>query len=96
MDFEVKGIHYEVSETTTEHIQKKMKRLEYANEFIMNLSISIEREKSEYNLNANFNFRWGAAGHIHLSSHDLYKGIDLMIDKLDSKITKEKEKIQDH
>ncbi len=96
MDFEVKGIHYDVSEHTMEHLKKKMKRLEYANDLLVNLVISIEREKSVYNIDANLNFRWGTSGHIHLSNHDLYKGIDLIIDKLDIKITKEKEKIQEH
>ena len=96
MDFEVKGIHYDVSETTKEHLQKKMKRLGYADDYVMTLVLSIEREKGNYNLNADLNFRWGGNAHIHLSNHDLYKGIDLMIDKLDNKITKEKEKIQAH
>ena len=96
MDFEVKGIHYEVSDHTKEHLQKKMKRLAYADEYVMNLIFSIEREKGNYNLDANLNFRWGTSAHIHLSNHDLYKGIDLIIDKLDNKITKEKEKIQEH
>ena len=96
MDFEVKGIHYEVSDKTMEQIQKKMKRLEYAQDFLVSLALSIEREKSDYHLNANMSFRWGTAAHIHLTNHDLYKGIDQIIDKLDNKITKEKEKIQDH
>ena len=96
MDFEVRGIHYEISDKTMEHIQKKMKRLEYANDFVVSLDLSIEREKSEYHLNSNVSFRWGAGAHIHLTNHDLYQAIDLIIDKLDSKITKEKEKIQDH
>lgn len=96
MEFEVKGVHYELSEKTVEQFEKKMKRLEFASELISNLSFSVEREKNLYNLSADFTFTWGAAGYISLSNHDLYKGIDLIIDKLENKISKEKEKIQGH
>ena len=94
MKFEVKGIHYELSDKTLEQFEKKIKRLEFANELVSNLTFSVEREKSQYNINADFSFNWGSDGHISLTNHDLYKGIDLIIDKLENKITKEKEKIQ--
>ena len=96
MNFEIKGIHYEVSQRTVEQFEKKIKRLDFASELLSKLTISVEREKSQYNLSADFSFTWGSGGHIMLSNHDLYKGIDLIVDKLENKISKEKEKIQSH
>ena len=96
MNYEVKGIHYEVSDTTREHIAKKMKRLSFASDLVVDCTISLIREKSGYKVDANTNFRWGATSHLSVDCHELYKGIEILIDKLENKIRKEKEKIQDH
>ncbi|MDR1894444.1 MAG: HPF/RaiA family ribosome-associated protein [Spirochaetales bacterium] len=96
MNIEIKGIHYELSEKTLEQFQKKMKRLEFASDFIKTLEFSVEREKSLYNLSADFTFTGGNPSHLHISSHNLYEGIDLIIDKVENKISKEKEKMQNH
>jgi ribosomal subunit interface protein len=97
MNYEVKGIHhYEISEKTLEQFQKKIKRVEFAADIIKTLEFAVEREKSQFNISADFTFTWGTPSHLHVSCHDLYEGIDLIIDKVENKISKEKEKIQTH
>ena len=96
MNYEVKGIHYDVSDTTRDHIAKKMKRLEFASDLVTDLSFSLIREKHGYKVEANTNFRWGKASHVSVECHELYKGIELVMDKLEGKVHKEKEKIQSH
>ena len=54
------------------------------------------RGKAGYVINSDVNFRWGLSHHIKVSNHDLYDAIDSIIDKLKHKISKEKEKIQEH
>jgi len=96
MDLQIKGIHYDVSERTEEQIEKKVKKLEFAKDMIVDLLFKIEREKSIYNINVDITFRWGLSHHMKVSNQDLYDGIDSVIEKLKHKITKEKEKIQEH
>ncbi len=96
MNLQIKGIHYEVSDRTVEQIEKKVKKLEFAKDMITDLLFKIEREKTGYVINSDVNFRWGLSHHIKVSNHDLYDAIDSIIDKLKHKISKEKEKIQEH
>lgn len=96
MNYEVKGIHYDVSDTTREHIAKKMKRLDFASDLVTDMSLSVIREHHGYKVDANTNFRWGKSSHVSAEAQELYKGIELVIDKLEAKVRKEKEKIQDH
>ncbi|MCL2792097.1 MAG: HPF/RaiA family ribosome-associated protein [Spirochaetaceae bacterium] len=96
MNLEIKGIHYEVTDRTTEQIEKKVKKLDFASDMIMDLLFRIEREKGIYIISVNINFRWGLSHHIKVEDHDLYDGIDKIIEKIRNKVAKEKEKIQDH
>lgn len=96
MRYEVKGIHYEISDTTREYIEKKMKKLKFASDLVKDLILSLVREKHGYKIEANTTFRWGGTSHLSVECKELYKGIELIIDKLKGKISKEKEKIQEH
>lgn len=96
MNLEIKGIHYEVTENTTEQIEKKVKKLDFASDMIVDLLFRIERDKGLYIISVNINFRWGLSHHIKVEHHDLYDGIDKMMDKIKNKVAKEKEKLQDH
>ena len=96
MNLEIKGIHYEVAERTIEQIEKKVKKIDFASDMIMDLLFKIEREKGLYVISSNINFRWGLNHHIKVKNNDLYDGIDQIIDKIKNKVAKEKEKIQEH
>ncbi|MCL2293760.1 MAG: HPF/RaiA family ribosome-associated protein [Spirochaetes bacterium] len=95
MNLEIKGIHYEVTDRTIEQIEKKAKKIEFAADMIMDLPIRIEREKGVYIISVNINFRWGLTHYIKVEDHDLYDGIDKIMDKIRLKVAKEKEKIKD-
>ncbi|MCL2480357.1 MAG: HPF/RaiA family ribosome-associated protein [Spirochaetaceae bacterium] len=96
MNLEIKGIHYAVTERTTEQIEKKVKKLDFASDMIVDMLFRIERDKGIYAISTNINFRWGLSHHIKVENHDLYDGIDAIIEKIRNKVSKEKEKIQDH
>ena len=96
MKLELKGVHYEITQEDRDFVDKKKKRLSYAENHVVDLLLSISRDSREYKIEANINFRWGSTGHIRVDTYDVTKGLDIMFDKLDSKINKEKEKIQDH
>ena len=96
MHFELKGVHYHVSENTTEYIDKKLQRLESVKDKLETLHLTITKEKNLFKVEVNFHFTWGSPSHISVEGHDLWPAIDQLFDKLTLKIKKEKEKIVSH
>jgi len=61
---------------------------------IVDLIITVRKEK-DFEASATVNFRWGDAARVEENDFDLSAAIDKMIDKLEAKITKEKEKVKE-
>ena len=96
MNLEIKSVHYELEDELKEYIEKKIHRIDYALDLLVDLQIIISKEKRRFKIECNINFRWNYATHMKVVSYDLKPGIDKLLDKLDNKILKEKEKIQKH
>ncbi len=96
MNLEIKGIHVEITDKIREYIDKKMPRLDFAKDHLIDLLLHFSHEKSMYRLEANLNFRWGHSIHVGSDGFDIFEGIDKLFDKMEQKILKEKKKIQDH
>lgn len=96
MNIEIKGVHYDVSKNTREHIEKKLKKLEYTKDIIIDLLFTITKVKNGYTVENNINFRWGTHAHLKVESFELFEGIDRLFEKLEHKVSREKEKIQQH
>ena len=58
--------------------------------------VIFSQEGSQYILEATINFRWGNSNHMRVKSFDTFEGIDKLFDKIELKVLKEKNKIQDH
>jgi putative sigma-54 modulation protein len=61
---------------------------------IIDLIITLKKEK-DFDAEATVNFRWGVSIHVKENDFDLFSAIDKMMDKLESKIIKEKEKVKE-
>ncbi len=98
MTVEIKGVHYDVTDKTKEYItEKKLRRLKHVEEMIVDMHLTLSREKKGYYIvSSDVHFRWGQNAHLKVEDRDLYKAIDLCFDKVEGKVTKEKEKIQAH
>lgn len=96
MNVDVKGVHLEISQHVHEYLNKKLKRLGYAEDLIVDLLFTLTQDAKAYKAEVNINFRWGTTAHIGVNAFNLIKGIEQLFDKMDVKINKEKEKIQEH
>jgi len=96
MNLEIKGVHYDIEDETKDYIEKKIHRIDYALDLIVDLMITITKEKRRLKIESKINFRWNYSTHLKVVSYDLKPGIDKLLDKLDNKILKEKDKIQEH
>jgi putative sigma-54 modulation protein len=60
----------------------------------VDLLITLNKEK-DFGAEATVNFRWGVSVHVKENDFELVPAIDKMMDKLETKITKEKEKVKE-
>jgi len=98
MTVEVKGTHgYTPGESTKQYVEKKLKRLDHVKDHVADLHVTLDHENSgEYKAESNIHFRWGTMGHMKVTDRDLFKAIDMLFDKIETKATREKNKKQDH
>ncbi len=92
MNIEIRGVHYHISDTTNEFIEKKLQRIEFAEEYIVDLTVTVNKESHGYRVDGKAHFRWGVHLIVEEESHELYEAIELMIDKLEMAVRKEKKK----
>jgi len=95
MNVDVRSVHFDLSEHSREYLNSKLSRIDYAKDMIVDLLFVFTKDAGQFRLEVTANFRWGKQAHIVESAPELNAGIDLLIDKLDQKITKEKEKIRE-
>ena len=92
----IQGVHFDVPDDIKEFIDKKLQKIDFAKDKIIELEITITQEPKEYIIEVHVHFQWGKSGHIKVHEHNLRSGIDKLIAKLKEKVTKEKEIIQEH
>jgi len=96
MDYQIKSVHYHVSDATKEFIDKKMKKLTHLKDYISDFDFVINKETHEYIVEAHVHFKWGTITHIKEKDIELYPAIENNFHRLEVALTKEKEKKQDH
>ena len=94
MKTEVRAVHFNLHENAKEYLDKKIERLDYAKDLITDLMFTLTRDK-DFKAECTVNFRWGRQDHLVEEDFDLLVAIDKLIDKVEHKISKEKEKIQE-
>ncbi|HIS14201.1 MAG TPA: HPF/RaiA family ribosome-associated protein [Candidatus Ornithospirochaeta stercorigallinarum] len=94
MNLTVRGINYVPSEETKDFIDKKLKKLSFADEYLHDLDISIKRETKGigYHIDAMMHFTWKKEKVVSQDCYELYEGIELIADKIQAAAKKEKEK----
>jgi putative sigma-54 modulation protein len=92
MNFDVKAVHFTLREDTKEYLARKIGRIHNAENMIIDLKFTFTKDK-DFTAETTVNFRWGVS--VHLKEHDfeLNPAVDKLIDKLEAKIIKEKEKV---
>lgn len=91
----ISAVGFEFEKKQSEMIEKKMKRIAYAEDLIIDLIVRVKHDKA-YSFDATMNFRWGNQGHAACEDFDFAAGVNKLMDMLDAKIKKEKDKVQNH
>jgi putative sigma-54 modulation protein len=94
MNIDVKAVHFSLPDDARAYLDRKITRIHNAENMIVDLLFTLTKDK-DFSAEATVNFRWGVSIHVKEHDFDLNPAIDKMMDKLEAKITKEKEKAQD-
>ena len=94
MNKSVSAQGFTLEKDQTELINQKLQRIAYADNLIVDLILRVKEDKKFY-FDATVNFRWGANAHLTSDDYDFAAGLNKLMDVLDTKIKKEKDKIQE-
>jgi putative sigma-54 modulation protein len=94
MNTEIKAVHFSLSDETREHLERQLTRIHNAENMVVDFLFTLTKDK-DFSAEVTVNFRWGVSIHLKENDFDLNAAIDKLMDKLDAKIAKEKEKVQE-
>jgi putative sigma-54 modulation protein len=94
MNTEIKAVHFTLNDDVKDYLNKKIERIHNAENMIVDLLITIKKEKN-FDAEATVNFRWGVSVHIKEEDFEITTAVDKMMDKLEAKVIKEKEKVKE-
>ena len=94
MNTEIKAVHFTLRDDAREYLNKKIERIHNAENMIVDLLVTLTKDK-DFDAEATVNFRWGVSIHVKEHDFELNPAIDKLMDKLETKVTKEKEKIKE-
>jgi putative sigma-54 modulation protein len=94
MNIDVRAVHLTLKEDGREYLDRKIARIHNAENMIIDLIITITKDK-DFEAEATVNFRWGVSIHVKEHDFELNPAIDKLMDRLEVKIIKEKEKVKE-
>lgn len=94
MNTEIKAVHFTLRDDARDYVNKKITRIHNAENMIVDLLVTLTKDK-DFAAEATVNFRWGVSIHIKEHDFELTPAVDKLMDKLEQKITKEKEKVKE-
>ena len=89
----ITAVGFTLEKKQSEMIETKLKRIAYADELIVDLLMKIKQDKA-YTFDTTINFKWGTSAHVTGEDFDFGAALNKMMDVLDNKIKKEKDKVQ--
>lgn len=90
----ISAVGFALEPKQSEMVESKLKRISYAEDLIVDLIIKIKHDK-EYSIETTVNFKWGAQAHVAGEDYDFAAALNKMMDVLDNKVKKEKDKVQE-
>ncbi len=94
MNKSISAVGFSMTKDQSDLVNSKLKRVEYAENLIVDLIIRVKEDKG-FHFDATINFRWGGTGHVTSDDFDFAAGCNKLMDVLDVKIKKEKDKVQE-
>lgn len=94
MNVTMSAVGFDFQKEQQDLIAKKIERIKYAEDLIVDLLIRVKDDKKII-FDITVNFRWGAVAHVSSEDYDFGAALNKTMDILDTKVKKEKDKIQE-
>jgi len=95
MQLNVSGHHVEVTDSLRGYVESKIERLERHFDIVSDVHCILTVEKLRHKAEAKVNLNGGTI-FAETTEEDMYAAIDGLVDKLDRRVRKHKEKMVDH
>jgi len=95
MQLNVSGHHIEVTDSLRGYVASKIEKIERHFDLVSNVSCILTVEKLRHKAEATVNVNGGTI-YADNTEEDMYAAIDGLVDKLDRRVRKYKEKLVDH
>ncbi len=95
MQLSVSGHHVDVTDSLRGYVESKIGRLERHFDIVSNVHCILTVEKLRHKAEAKVNVNGGTI-YADATEEDMYAAIDGLVDKLDRRVRKHKEKLVDH
>ena len=95
MQLSVSGHHVEVTDSLRGYVETKIKKVERHFDIVSDVHCILTVEKLRHKAEATVNVNGGTI-YADATEEDMYAAIDGLIDKLDRRVRKHKEKLVDH
>ncbi len=95
MQLNVSGHHVEVTESLREYVETKIEKIERHFDIVSDVHCILTVEKLQHKAEATVKVNGGTI-YADAIEEDMYAAIDSLIDKLDRRVRKHKEKLVDH
>ena len=93
MELTIQAVKFTMDDDQKEFVVKKFDRITYAEDIIVDVSCKIKYDK-KFTYDCTVNFK-GNTAHVSAEEYDFNAGINKLMDVLDQKVRKEKEKLHD-
>ena len=95
MNLKITGLHLEVTPSIREYIESKLERITRHVDNVIGVTVTLSVDKLVQKAEVNVHLA-GKDIHVESEDADMYAAIDLLVDKLDRILLKEKERMTDH
>ena len=94
MNLTFRGIGFTPDDEDREFLDKKLKKLGFADDYLQDLDIVARKESKGigFRIDATLHFSWKKEKVVSQDSYELHEGIELIADKIQAAAKKEKEK----
>lgn len=94
MTTSISAVGFDFEQAQTELVNRKLERVRYADDLIVDLMLKVKEDR-KFIFDCTVNFRWGATAHVTSEDYDFAAGLNKLMDVLDQKVKKEKDKVQE-
>lgn len=95
MQLNVSGHHLEVTDSLRGYVENRIEKIERHFDLVSDINFILTVEKLRHKAEATINVNGGTI-YADATEEDMYAAIDGLVDKLDRRVRKHKEKLVDH